>query len=98
MKNLVLMIVIMILLSLVVAYGISWAFMVDFTWRYLIGFYLCVCAVRMSLSDVITLNTIIKTNSYDLIEKRIQQMLDKALDKSLERFADTQNKQNGTAK
>ena len=52
----------------------------------------------MSLSDVITLNTIIKTNSYDLIEKRIQQMLDKALDKSLERFADTQNKQNGTAK
>lgn len=45
----------------------------------------------MGLSDIVTLNTVIKTNSYDIIEKRIQQMIDNALDKSLDRFADRQN-------
>ena len=91
MKHLVFMIVLMLVLSIAVAYGISWAFMIDFTWRYLVGFYLCVCAVRMGLSDIVTLNTVIKTNSYDIIESKIQQMIDKALDKSLDRFADRQN-------
>ena len=91
MKHLVFMIVLMLVLSVAVAYGISWAFTIEFTGKYLIGFYLCVCAVRMGLSDIVTLNTVIKTNSYDIIESKIQQMIDKALDKSLDRFADRQN-------
>jgi hypothetical protein len=91
MKHLVFMTVLMLVLSIAVAYGISWAFAIEFTGKYLIGFYLCVCAVRMGLSDIVTLNTVIKTNSYDIIEKRIQQMMDNAVDKSLDRFADRQN-------
>lgn len=38
MKHLVFMIVLMLVLSIAVAYGISWAFAIEFTGKYLIGF------------------------------------------------------------
>lgn len=69
MKNFIVVMLLAVALSVAFAYGISWCFGIDFTVKYLFGYYLILASVRLAFFDVITLETVLKVVKLDVIEK-----------------------------